>query len=55
MWIFLLQILEWLSNMPVDLEGYIRSGCTILTVFISMPQPMWEEVIDIDLWTLLFI
>nr|XP_024372071.1 squamosa promoter-binding-like protein 9 isoform X2 [Physcomitrium patens] len=36
------QILEWLSNMPVDLEGYIRSGCTILTLFISMPQSMWE-------------
>lgn len=38
------QILEWLSNMPVDLEGYIRSGCTILTLFVSMPQFMWEEL-----------
>ncbi|KAG0591511.1 hypothetical protein M758_1G177100 [Ceratodon purpureus] len=38
------QILQWLSNMPVDLEGYIRSGCTILTLFISMPQSMWEEL-----------
>jgi hypothetical protein len=53
---FLLQILEWLSNMPVDLEGYIRSGCTILTLFVSMPQSMWEEVMDIDLiCMLLFI
>jgi hypothetical protein len=38
------QILEWLSNMPVELEGYIRSGCTILTLFIAMPQSMWDKV-----------
>ncbi|KAH9574319.1 hypothetical protein CY35_01G050400 [Sphagnum magellanicum] len=38
------QILEWLSNMPVELEGYIRSGCTILTLFIAMPQSMWDEL-----------
>ncbi|BBN19580.1 protein MpSPL4 [Marchantia polymorpha subsp. ruderalis] len=38
------QVMQWLSQMPVDLEGYIRSGCTILTLFVSMPQPMWEKL-----------
>ncbi|CAL9136979.1 unnamed protein product [Musa textilis] len=38
------QIFHWLANMPVELEGYIRPGCTILTVFIAMPQFMWEKL-----------
>ncbi|OAY78660.1 Squamosa promoter-binding-like protein 9 [Ananas comosus] len=38
------QIFEWLAGMPVELEGYIRPGCTILTVFIAMPQFMWEKL-----------
>lgn len=38
------QIFEWLGSMPVELEGYIRPGCTILTVFIAMPQHMWDKV-----------
>lgn len=38
------QIFQWLANMPVELEGYIRPGCTILTVFIAMPQMMWEKL-----------
>ncbi|KAK8967092.1 Squamosa promoter-binding-like protein 9 [Platanthera guangdongensis] len=39
------QIFQWLANMPVELEGYIRPGCTILTIFIAMPQYMWEKVL----------
>lgn len=39
-----MQIFEWLSSMPVELEGYIRPGCTILTVFVAMPQHMWDKV-----------
>eukprot|EP00249_Psilotum_nudum_P021789 c28247_g1_i1 orf=51-1448(+) len=35
------QIFEWLSNMPVELEGYIRSGCIILTFFLTMPRLTW--------------
>ena len=31
--------------MPVELEGYIRPGCTILTVFITMPKFMWAKVV----------
>lgn len=38
------QIFQWLANMPVELEGYIRPGCTILTVFIAMPPFMWEKL-----------
>jgi hypothetical protein len=30
--------------MPVELEGYIRPGCTILTVFIAMPEIMWAKL-----------
>ncbi|XVE82016.1 hypothetical protein DITRI_Ditri15bG0113100 [Diplodiscus trichospermus] len=38
------QIFEWLANMPLELEGYVRPGCTILTVFISMPENMWMKL-----------
>ncbi|CAL4908171.1 unnamed protein product [Urochloa decumbens] len=38
------QIFEWLASMPVELEGYIRPGCTILTVFVAMPQHMWDKL-----------
>lgn len=40
------QIFEWLANMPVELEGYIRSGCIILTFFITMPQALWDEMMN---------
>uniref|UniRef100_A0A1D1YJZ3 Squamosa promoter-binding-like protein 9 n=1 Tax=Anthurium amnicola TaxID=1678845 RepID=A0A1D1YJZ3_9ARAE len=38
------QIFQWLASMPVELEGYIRPGCTILTLFIAMPQFMWDKL-----------
>nr|XP_009402789.1 PREDICTED: squamosa promoter-binding-like protein 9 isoform X1 [Musa acuminata subsp. malaccensis] len=38
------QVFKWLSSMPVELEGYIRPGCTILTIFIAMPEFMWEKL-----------
>ncbi|KAI4369589.1 hypothetical protein MLD38_018014 [Melastoma candidum] len=37
------QIFQWLSSMPIELEGYIRPGCTILTVFLTMPKFMWGK------------
>ncbi|KAL3626163.1 Squamosa promoter-binding-like protein [Castilleja foliolosa] len=40
------QIFEWLASMPVELEGYIRPGCTILTAFIAMPKPMWIKLLE---------
>ncbi|KAI5059242.1 hypothetical protein GOP47_0025561 [Adiantum capillus-veneris] len=39
------QIFDWLANMPVELESYIRSGCIILTFFVTMPQVMWDKVL----------
>ncbi|KAH6776957.1 hypothetical protein C2S51_008269 [Perilla frutescens var. frutescens] len=41
-----LQIFQWLANMPVELEGYIRPGCTILTAFIAMPKPVWCKLLE---------
>ncbi|CAM6105335.1 unnamed protein product [Calypogeia fissa] len=38
------QILEWLAHRPSDMESYIRPGCTVLTVFLSMPRKAWVEV-----------
>nr|XP_043605930.1 squamosa promoter-binding-like protein 7 isoform X2 [Erigeron canadensis] len=38
------QIFQWLATMPVELEGYIRPGCTILTIFIAMPRFMWVKL-----------
>ncbi|GAU20040.1 hypothetical protein TSUD_381320 [Trifolium subterraneum] len=40
-----LQIFQWLASMPVELEGYIRPGCTILTIFIAMPNVMWINLL----------
>lgn len=40
-----LQIFQWLASMPVELEGYIRPGCTILTIFIAMPNIMWINLL----------
>ncbi|PWA94395.1 SBP-like protein [Artemisia annua] len=37
-------IFQWLASMPVELEGYIRPGCTILTIFIAMPRFMWVKL-----------
>ncbi|KAJ7955020.1 Squamosa promoter-binding-like protein [Quillaja saponaria] len=39
------QIFQWLSCMPVELEGFIRPGCTILTVFVAMPKFMWVNLL----------
>ncbi|PWA45006.1 SBP-like protein [Artemisia annua] len=38
------QIFQWLGSMPVELEGYIRPGCIILTFFIAMPRFMWVKL-----------
>ncbi|XP_061359655.1 squamosa promoter-binding-like protein 7 [Gastrolobium bilobum] len=39
------QIFQWLASMPIELEGYIRPGCTILTIFIAMPKIMWINLL----------
>ncbi|KAI9079069.1 hypothetical protein K1719_038977 [Acacia pycnantha] len=44
------QIFQWLASMPVELEGYIRPGCTILTVFVTMPKFMWTSLLEEPLY-----
>lgn len=34
--------------MPIELEGYIRPGCTIFTIFFAMPKFMWGKVNDVE-------
>ncbi|KAJ7527214.1 hypothetical protein O6H91_16G042900 [Diphasiastrum complanatum] len=38
------QILEWLAQVPSEMESYIRPGCVILTIYLSMSVKMWEEL-----------
>ncbi|XP_062197112.1 squamosa promoter-binding-like protein 1 [Phragmites australis] len=40
------QILNWLSQYPSDMESYIRPGCVILTVYLRLPNWMWDELDD---------
>ncbi|KAJ1428826.1 SBP domain [Sesbania bispinosa] len=44
------QIFQWLASMPLELEGYIRPGCTILTAFIAMPKIMWINLLNDPLY-----
>ncbi|KAF4365386.1 hypothetical protein CsatB_007948 [Cannabis sativa] len=38
------QIFNWLSNSPSEMESYIRPGCVILSVYVSMPSAAWEQL-----------
>ncbi|XP_015688066.1 squamosa promoter-binding-like protein 1 isoform X3 [Oryza brachyantha] len=38
------QILNWLSNFPSDIESYIRPGCVILTIYLRLPNWMWDKL-----------
>uniref|UniRef100_A0A1D1XPS6 Squamosa promoter-binding-like protein 12 n=1 Tax=Anthurium amnicola TaxID=1678845 RepID=A0A1D1XPS6_9ARAE len=38
------QILDWLSNSPTDIEGYIRPGCIILTIYLRLAESTWEQI-----------
>ncbi|XP_031484147.1 squamosa promoter-binding-like protein 14 [Nymphaea colorata] len=39
-----LQILDWLDHSPSDMESYIRPGCVVLAVYVSMPCLAWEKL-----------
>eukprot|EP00250_Pteridium_aquilinum_P012657 c20859_g1_i1 orf=776-4177(+) len=59
------EIQQWLSLTPGSVEAYLRPGCIMLTVFLSMPHRTWEELVanlrrclkrlvrlsESDLWT----
>lgn len=38
------QIDSWLESLPSDMESYIRPGCLVLTIFVTMPSVGWMEV-----------
>ncbi|EPS69526.1 hypothetical protein M569_05239, partial [Genlisea aurea] len=38
------QISNWLLHSPSDMESYIRPGCMVLTIYISMPACSWDHL-----------
>ncbi|KAL3603157.1 hypothetical protein D5086_004016 [Populus alba] len=38
------KIYNWLSNSPSEMESYIRPGCVVLSVYLSMPSASWEQL-----------
>ncbi|KAG0467267.1 hypothetical protein HPP92_018847 [Vanilla planifolia] len=38
------QILNWLSHSPSDIESYIRPGCVVLSIYMSMASIAWDEL-----------
>lgn len=43
-----LQILDWLSHSPTEIESYIRPGCIVLTIYLRLPESAWEEVMHVN-------
>lgn len=41
---FSFQIYNWLSNSPSEMESYIRPGCVVLSIYVSMPSTAWDKV-----------
>lgn len=38
------QVYNWLSQSPSDMEGYIRPGCVVLSIYLSMPLSSWDQL-----------
>ncbi|XP_050268044.1 squamosa promoter-binding-like protein 14 [Quercus robur] len=38
------QIFNWLSNSPSEMESYIRPGCVVLSIYVSMSSVSWEQL-----------
>jgi hypothetical protein len=38
------QIYNWLSNSPSEMESYIRPGCVVLSIYVSMSAAAWEQL-----------
>ncbi|KAI3783791.1 hypothetical protein L1987_42878 [Smallanthus sonchifolius] len=38
------QVYNWLSQSPSEMEGYIRPGCVVLSVYLSMPSSSWDQL-----------
>ncbi|KZV23612.1 squamosa promoter-binding-like protein 14 [Dorcoceras hygrometricum] len=37
------QIFNWLSSSPSEMESYIRPGCIVLSIYLSMSSFAWEQ------------
>lgn len=37
------QIFKWLSHIPSEMESYIRPGCVIFSIYVSVPPAVWEQ------------
>ncbi|KAL8126943.1 squamosa promoter-binding-like protein 14 isoform X2 [Apium graveolens] len=40
------QIFNWLGQSPSEMESYIKPGCVVLSIYISMPSSAWEQLED---------
>ncbi|XP_039026598.1 squamosa promoter-binding-like protein 14 [Hibiscus syriacus] len=38
------QIYNWLSNSPSEMESYIRPGCVVLSIYVSMSSAAWKHL-----------
>lgn len=38
------QIYNWLSIVPSEMESYIRPGCVVLSLYVSMSSAAWEQL-----------
>ncbi|CAO2202509.1 unnamed protein product [Urochloa humidicola] len=38
------EIVNWLKHSPTEMEGYIRPGCLVLSMYLSMPAIAWDEL-----------
>ncbi|XP_028098790.1 squamosa promoter-binding-like protein 14 isoform X1 [Camellia sinensis] len=38
------QVYNWLSHSPSEMESYIRPGCVVLSIYISMSSSSWEQL-----------
>lgn len=38
------QIYNWLSHSPSEMEGYIRPGCVVLSIYVSLSSSAWEQL-----------
>ncbi|KAL5648096.1 hypothetical protein ACJX0J_042451, partial [Zea mays] len=36
-------IVNWLKHSPTEMEGYIRPGCLVLSMYLLMPGIAWDE------------
>ncbi|KAM7253347.1 hypothetical protein ACFE04_025965 [Oxalis oulophora] len=38
------QVYNWLSNSPSEIESYIRPGCVVISIYVSMSSSAWEQL-----------